>query len=226
MAVEFLEKHVHLDWRGFGANVQAAFGSLRRSGELADVTLTCEDGEVAAHRVVLAAASTHLRALLGRWCHPHPLLIFHDIKASELRGIVDFIYTGKVTVAEASLASFLKVAEKLQVKGLVGEREIVDTTTVHHPLPFPNINEEAREEQQEVEVTKRGRGRSRKAAKVVKAVWMGNGVPKAVNSGTNDEEVNGNGPSKVVLCMPGGISTIQPSHGGEEVEREQEGEMD
>ena len=52
MVGESLEKYLHLDWRGFGANIQAAFGSLRRSGELTDVTLACEDGEVVAHRVV------------------------------------------------------------------------------------------------------------------------------------------------------------------------------
>ena len=131
---------------------------------------------MAPHRVVLAAASTHLRALLGRWRHPHPLLIFHNIKGSELRAIVDFIYTGKVTVAEASLASFLKVAEKLQVKGLVGEREDVGTTTAHRPLPCPTISEGAGEEKQEVALPKRCKGRPRKAAKVVKAVRRSMGM--------------------------------------------------
>ena len=216
MAGEFLEEHLHLDWRGFGANIQAAFGSLRRSGEFADVTLACEDGEVAAHRVVLAAASTHLRALLGRWRHPHPLVIFHDIKASELRSIVDFIYTGKVTVARANLASFLKVAEKLEVKGLVGEREEVVTTDAFRPLPFSTLSEGAREEQE----GGRARGRPGRAGKVVKAVRSGKGVPKAVDGDKDEDEVEGDG-AKVVLKMPGGIRTILPSQGVE-----QEGEVE
>ena len=124
----------------------------------------------------------------------------------------------------ASLASFLKVAEKLEVKGLVGEREELATTATQRPLPFPFFGEGATEVEQEVVQPKRRRGRPREAAKVVKAVRRGKSVPKAVN-GDKDDEDNGKA-AKVFLGMPRGISTMHPSHGGEEEEREQKGEVD
>ena len=44
-----------LKFDDFKANVNTAFGSLRKDREFADVTLACEDGnQVKAHKIVLA----------------------------------------------------------------------------------------------------------------------------------------------------------------------------
>ena len=44
-----------------------------------------------------------------------------DTSAADLRAIIEFIYKGSVNVAQSQLASFIKTAETLQIRGLSGE---------------------------------------------------------------------------------------------------------
>jgi len=54
----------------------------------------------------------------------HPIVFLKDIKISEVRAILDYMYKGEVNVAQEELPGLLKVAELLRVKGLVeGEGE-------------------------------------------------------------------------------------------------------
>ena len=44
-----------------------------------------------------------------------------DMSFKDLANIVEFMYRGKVNVAQSELGSFLKTAETLQVRGLTGD---------------------------------------------------------------------------------------------------------
>lgn len=48
----------------------------------------------------------------------HPIVILKDIGFSEVESLLKFMYQGEVNVKQEELASFLKVAEALKVKGL------------------------------------------------------------------------------------------------------------
>ena len=117
--------HFRLQWNNFGGNLGGAFREIWQDQAFADVTLACEDGQVEAARVVLAAASPFFLSLLRRHRHPHPLLYMRGVKAVELEHILEFMHTGEVTVAQELLPSFLATAADLQVRGLMqaGEGE-------------------------------------------------------------------------------------------------------
>ena len=51
--------------------------------------------------------------------HPHPLLCLQNVKQADLLAVLDFMYLGEVQVVQENLASFLLVAEELEVKGLM-----------------------------------------------------------------------------------------------------------
>ena len=53
----------------------------------------------------------------------HPVFFMRDISFKDLANIVEFMYRGKVNVAQSELGSFLKTAETLQVRGLTGDEE-------------------------------------------------------------------------------------------------------
>ena len=55
-----------LNWNDFKENVSYAFGDLRKDNDLLDVTLACEDGQMEAHKVVLASLSPSSRISLRR----------------------------------------------------------------------------------------------------------------------------------------------------------------
>lgn len=47
--------------------------------------------------------------------HPHPIIYLKDVRYSEMRSLLDFMYKGEVNVGRSSLPTFLKTAESLQV---------------------------------------------------------------------------------------------------------------
>ena len=95
-----------------------AFQELRSDGELLDVTLACDEGQLQAHRVVLSACSSVFREILGKNKHPHPYIYLRGVNFTEMASIINFMYQGEVNVGQEKLNSFLLVAEELKVKGL------------------------------------------------------------------------------------------------------------
>jgi len=72
-----------------------------------------------AHRVVLCAASTYFRDILAdtnSW--QHPVIILKDLPFSDLVSILEFIYTGSVSIPPECLQSLLNTAKFLSVSGL------------------------------------------------------------------------------------------------------------
>ena len=48
----------------------------------------------------------------------HPIVFLKDVSFSNLSSILDFMYHGEVNVSHTELATFLKTAEALRVRGL------------------------------------------------------------------------------------------------------------
>ena len=83
-----------------------------------DVTLTCGDEHIQAHKVILSACSPFFRTVLRNNRHEHPLLYLKGVTYNDIVSVLDFMYHGQVGVAQEDLNSFLAVAEDLKVKGL------------------------------------------------------------------------------------------------------------
>ena len=107
-----------LRWNDFESNISNAFKELRDDKDFFDVTLACEDEQIQAHKVILAACSPFFRNILRRNPHQHPLLYMKGVKYADLQAVLNFMYHGEVNVAQEELNSFLAVAEDLRVKGL------------------------------------------------------------------------------------------------------------
>ncbi|RVE49043.1 hypothetical protein evm_006289 [Chilo suppressalis] len=76
-----------------------------------------------AHRVVLAACSELLGALLGAHeAQGEPVLVIDGAEPRHLRALLHYMYTGEMNVHHSQLASLLKTAEDLRIKGLTDIR--------------------------------------------------------------------------------------------------------
>ena len=111
-----------LTWNEFESNISSSLNKLRDDTDFFDVTLACDDEQFQAHKVIISACSPFFHTILKKNPHKDPLLYLRGVKQAELRGILDFMYHGEVTVYQEDLATFLAVAEELKVKGLTSEQ--------------------------------------------------------------------------------------------------------
>ena len=112
-----------LKWNDFEHNVSSAFNTIREEKDFFDVTLVCDNSQVEAHKVIIAACSPFFRSILRRNPHQHPLLYLKGVLYDDLVSVLQFMYKGEVNIAQEQLNSFLAVAEDLQVKGLTQDSQ-------------------------------------------------------------------------------------------------------
>lgn len=116
-----------LRWNNFHSNITTAFESLRDDEDFVDITLACEGRQIKAHKMVLSACSPYFRSLLkGNPCQ-HPIVFLKDVTFANLTSILDFMYHGEVNVSHNELATFLKTAEALKVRGLAEDEKKKDS---------------------------------------------------------------------------------------------------
>ena len=103
----------------FDTFTNKTFRNLLDDDDFTDVTLACDDGQlVKAHKVILAAASTFFKRILGQAAHPNPLVHIQGIKAFHLRLMLDFIYLGRISIERGNIEEFIETTRGLRIEGL------------------------------------------------------------------------------------------------------------
>ncbi|KAF0313851.1 Protein tramtrack, beta isoform [Amphibalanus amphitrite] len=105
-----------LKWNNHTNHLVDVFGNLLQAESLVDVTLFCEGQSLKAHKLVLSACSPYFKALFQDHVEKHPIVILKDVKFSQLRCIVEFMYKGEVEVEKNELDSLFLTAEELRIK--------------------------------------------------------------------------------------------------------------
>lgn len=147
------QDHYCLRWTNHGSHVLGVFAQLLRDESLVDVTLAAEGRSLRAHKMVLSACSSFFRTLFVSHSEQrHPIVILKDTKFTELESLLQFMYKGEVSVEYGQLATLLKTAENLRVKGLAD----VTTTAAaaaaaSQPKKADVLDEEEEDEEDEEE---------------------------------------------------------------------------
>lgn len=116
-----------LRWNDFHGNISTSFRQLRDNPEFQDVTLFCDpENSIKAHKVILSACSPYLHSALSLVSNTpaHSVLLLPPgIDPDHMTSLVDFMYYGEVSVQGDQLDKFLQLAETLQVRGLVTDKD-------------------------------------------------------------------------------------------------------
>ncbi|XP_077997906.1 kelch-like protein 28 [Glandiceps talaboti] len=93
---------------------------LRQREELCDVVLRIGDSRIRAHRAVLASCSPYFKAMFtGNMCEREKEEIeMKSLDETAMKSLVDFAYTGKVHITQATVQSLLTAANILQLKSV------------------------------------------------------------------------------------------------------------
>lgn len=144
------DEQFSLVWNSFPRNLSSGLYTLLTDEQLVDVTLAAEGQILRAHKLILSVCSTYFRELfkvlisvtVATFCHvviavywcilyiqvnscKHPIVILKDVNYRDLSAMLHFMYQGEVNIKQEDIASFLKVAETLQIKGLTTESDEV-----------------------------------------------------------------------------------------------------
>lgn len=102
-----------------GSALPTAFAQMYKDGSLVDVTLSCGDQQIHAHRVVLSACSPYFRNMFEKQANPfhYPIVNIDNIYIEDLKLVLEFMYRGEVMIPQDRLAHVLRCANSLEVDG-------------------------------------------------------------------------------------------------------------
>ncbi|XP_034748721.1 kelch-like protein 10 [Etheostoma cragini] len=96
------------------------FNDLRLEGEFCDAVIKVEDVEFQIHRVVLCKCSPYFLALFRRWSTPDKKVFdIPGLSPDMMQLIIEFAYTGSVSVTEDNAQELLLAADQLNVMDIV-----------------------------------------------------------------------------------------------------------
>ncbi|CAK1552064.1 unnamed protein product [Leptosia nina] len=107
--------------REYANKVATNLNYFRRDGRFCDIELLSGKTKVRAHRVVLAASCEYFDAMfnVGLEESQKGRVLLHSIPAPILPLIIDFIYTGEITIDKVTVQNLLIAADMLQLRELV-----------------------------------------------------------------------------------------------------------
>ena len=195
-----------LKWTDFETNVSKSFGILRNEEYLHDVTLVCDDNtQVSAHKLVLSACSEYFKTIFRNNRHQNPLICLEGVSSLELRNILDYMYNGEANIFQENLDSFLSLAQRLKILGLLQN----DRDDSQEDFTADQVNksdqEETAEEYNDKFFNKKTNGsdcvKNKKPKNVDKAISLINGDQQEIDRKVDKHiETCSDGSLKCLLC--------------------------
>ncbi|KAH7642303.1 kelch-like protein [Dermatophagoides farinae] len=94
-----------------------AMNEMRKIGQLCDITLEVAGTKILAHKVVLAANSAYFNAMFNSEMIEKSMshIEIREIDPNALKLLIEFIYTGQLTITEANVLNLLPASSLLQL---------------------------------------------------------------------------------------------------------------
>ena len=119
-----------LKWNDYQSNWSRSLSKLRKETDFADVTLVTDDKvKFSAHKILLSSCSNTFKDNTN----VNQFIYLSGVNSVNLGFILDYIYTGEVSLHQEQLDSFLESSEKLEIEGLLGGKQEDTSQETYYP---------------------------------------------------------------------------------------------
>ncbi|XP_063870220.1 zinc finger and BTB domain-containing protein 8B-like isoform X3 [Scylla paramamosain] len=123
------DKMLVLSWKYHNVTFSNIISKFRDKGNYSDVTVACEGKFYPAHKLVLAACSEYFEDMFQHTACKHPIVVLKDITAKNLEALLSYMYSGVANISQDELASLIRAAESLCIKGLAVPDDSMNDST-------------------------------------------------------------------------------------------------
>jgi len=118
----------NINWHTYSDHLRDMLYEMKKSDELTDVTLVCDDKkQFKAHKIVLSACSSVFKSIINNLPQSSSVIYLRGIKHQEIESILEFMYLGVATLHQESIDDFLNVAKNLEIKEIGKDFRIDDS---------------------------------------------------------------------------------------------------
>lgn len=98
----------------------SAINRMRQNVQLCDVTLSVGDEMINCHKVILASVSPYFFAMFNEDMLERNMdvISLHDIDPDSLKRLIDYAYTGEITITEENVQVLLPASSLLQIQSV------------------------------------------------------------------------------------------------------------
>ena len=96
--------------------IKTSFQGFHNNPRFSDVTMITDDFEaIQGHKLILSQASPLLDKLM---MFNNPLVYLRGVKSEVLKTILEFVYTGSVSLKEDQVNNFITISQELEIRGM------------------------------------------------------------------------------------------------------------
>lgn len=107
-----------LKWNNHKITFFEILRTLREKSSFTDATIAVEGKFYPVHKLVMSTCSEYFQDIFARTPCKSPVIVLKDVRSQDMDALLDYMYLGEVNVNQNDLASLLKTAECLRIKGL------------------------------------------------------------------------------------------------------------
>jgi len=102
-------------WMGFKSHMMATMAKWRESDYLTDTTFQCYDGQVSAHRLILAAASPLLKEAMSQDLCDQVVISIPEVTSGVMTAILELVYKGRMNITPTNTWAIRSLVETLRI---------------------------------------------------------------------------------------------------------------
>lgn len=88
-----------------------------------DASVACDGHVFPVHKIVLTSCSDYFSHMLEVTAGKYPIIVLKDVKKESFKALLEFMYTGQVSIEHEKLPDLMEAADCLKIKGLTDTYE-------------------------------------------------------------------------------------------------------